>query len=70
MGIKPLQKVNETQNLQEQCDVDSTMRSRMLEGKPIVVHQAQYSNGEREITLFLFEDIFLNQDIRRHPTKQ
>ena len=34
MGIKPIQKENETQNLQEQCDVGSTIRSRMLEGKP------------------------------------
>ena len=33
MDIKPIQKENETQNLQEQCDVGSTIRSRMLETK-------------------------------------
>ena len=34
VGIRPIQKENETQNLQEQCDVGSTIWSRMLEGKP------------------------------------
>ena len=34
MDIKPIQKENETPNVQEQCDVGSNIRSRMLESKP------------------------------------
>ena len=46
MSIRPMQKENETQNLKEQCDVSSTIRSRMLEGKAKCWTKAQYISQE------------------------